>query len=73
MLNNESSLATFRFDAVVNCFLPSEVDAHWNRARALLASEAPRAATASDRRLWDMWPIDAAAETLIRLTRFLRK
>lgn len=49
------------------------VDAHWNRARGLISAFTPRVTTASDHRLWKLWPIDAAAAALARLTQVLPK
>ena len=57
----------------VDIALVTAVDGHWNRARALLAAETGRVATASDRRLWKLWPIDAAAGAFVSRTRNLPK
>ena len=47
------------------------IEAHWNRARTLLDAETSRMVTASDRRLWKLWPIEAVSTAFIRSTKLL--
>merc|ERR1712118_240257 len=51
--------------------MKSVVDAHWERARRLTQETGRRIASASDQRLWKLWPIDAVASAFVRRAHLL--